>query len=250
MPLLSKNQLKNLLSYKQSKVCDADSCFVVEGDKLCLEALTSGFTIRVVCAVSEWLQQHAASLRAVDEVYQVSDEQLSRLSSLKTPNQVWMLLQRRPYSAAAETAPLTLVLDRLQDPGNMGTILRTADWYGIRQIVCSLDTVSCYNPKVVQATMGAIFRTQVTYTDLVPYLDTARSQGLPVYGAVLGGTNLYQSTLQHPALLVIGNESRGISDAVAAHLTHTLTIPNLGGTAESLNASVAAAILISEFFRV
>ena len=131
----------------------------------------------------------------------------------------------------------------------MGTILRTADWYGIRQVVCSNDTVSCYNAKVVQASMGAIFRTAVHYCHLETYLHDCASRGYAVYGAMLDGEPLYSSRLLQPAVLVIGNEGRGVSEGVAASLTHRLTIPNIGGTCESLNAAVAAAILMSEFQR-
>ncbi len=248
MPILSKNQLKNLAAYKLAKNCEAEKCFVAEGDKLCSEALVSGFAVRVVCAEQSWLQQHAVALRAVGEVYEVNNEQLERLSSQKTPNQVWMLLERPQVVGDIDKDCITLVLDHIQDPGNMGTIMRTADWFGVRHIVCSPDTVSCYNPKVVQSTMGAIFRTKVTYCDLEAYLRNAQTDGIPIYGATLGGSNLYQTALQRPALLVMGNESRGISSSVAALLTQSLTIPNIGATAESLNAAVATAILLSEFY--
>jgi len=249
MPLLTKNQLKNLAAYKQSKHCEEENSFVVEGEKLSAEALASEFKVRVICAKQEWLQRNADKVRGADEVYEVNADQLERLSSLRSPNQVWMLLERPLVTSCTASDNLTLLLDHIQDPGNMGTIMRSADWYGVRQIVCSRDTVSCYNPKVVQATMGAIFRTQVTYCDLSEYIQITSKEGLPIYGATLGGSNLYQATLRRPALLVIGNESTGISASVASLLTEALTIPNIGGTAESLNAAVATSILLSEFYR-
>lgn len=249
MPLLSKNQLKLLAAYKQAKNCESDNCFVVEGEKMCAEALSSGFMVRVVCAKQEWLQRNAAKVKCVGEVYEVSAEQLERLSSQKSPNLVWMLLERPRSAVKDDREKLTLVLDHIQDPGNLGTIMRSADWYGVRHIVCSRDTVSCYNPKVVQSTMGAIFRTFVTYCDLDVYLRQAIEEGIPVYGAILGGRNVYQVRLQCPAVLVVGNESNGISAPVAAQLTEVLTIPNFGGTAESLNVAVATSILLSEFYR-
>ena len=239
--MISKNKLKELAAYRLQKRCDEEAVFVVEGPKMAAEAMASGFAIRTVCAVSEeWRVENA-------EFYEVSEAELERLSNFKSPNQVWVLL-RRPDHCPQSTvhSPLILALDRIQDPGNMGTLLRTADWFGIRHVVCSRDTVSCFNPKVVQATMGAIFRTQVDYLDLPEWL---ASCGLPVYGASLHGEPL--SAIRHPQLadkvLVIGNESRGISEEAMAQVTHPVLIPNIGGTAESLNASVAAGILMYYF---
>lgn len=244
---LSKNLLKNMAAYRLPKRCDEEGVFVVEGVKLCDEALHSGFHIRTVCGIEEWMGDHLASLPADCEKYTVTTTQLERLSLMRTPNKVWMLLDRDMQKIESAPCPLVLALDGLQDPGNMGTLLRTADWYGLRQVVCSTDTVSCYNTKVVQASMGAIFRTEVTYCRLTDYLQEAVEKGYTVYGAMLDGESLYRSTLQKPAVLVVGNEGRGLSEAVAARVTHKVTIPNVGGTCESLNAAVAAAILMAEF---
>ena len=216
--MISKNKLKELAAYRQQKQCDEEAVFVVEGPKLCGEALASGFTVRVVCATAEWLTANA--IDAVSECYEVPQTELERLSNMRTPNQVWMLVERKDLKDLKGHKDLILALDRIQDPGNLGTMMRTADWYGIRHIVCSADTVSCYNPKVVQASMGAIFRTRVDYVDLPQWLSIC---GMP---------------------LLIGNESKGISHEAMEHVTHPVLIPNIGGTAESLNASVAAAILI------
>ena len=242
--MISKNKLKELAAYRQQRRCDEEAVFVVEGPKMCVEALASGFTVRVVCATSEWKAESGVGC----EYYEVSQAELERLSNLKTPNQVWMLVERKDLKdlkAPKDLKNLILALDRIQDPGNMGTIMRTADWYGIRHIVCSHDTVDCYNPKVVQASMGAIFRTCVEYVDLPQWLAAC---GMTVYGASLQGTPLSHShidTSTHsPKVLLIGNESRGISPEAMAQVTHPVLIPNIGGTAESLNASVAAAILI------
>jgi TrmH family RNA methyltransferase len=230
-----------LAAYRLQKRCDEEAVFVVEGPKMAAEAIASGFGIRTVCAVSgEWRVEGA-------EFYEVSDAELERLSNFKTPNQVWMLVERQQYSHLSPfTSHLILALDRIQDPGNMGTLLRTADWFGIRRVVCSRDTVSCFNPKVVQATMGAIFRTQVDYLDLPEWL---ASCGMPVYGASLHGEPIAGKDAGAPkeGVLVIGNESRGISEEVMAQVTHPVLIPNIGGTAESLNASVAAGILMYYF---
>ena len=243
--MISKNKLKELAAYRLQKRCDEEAVFVVEGAKMAAEAKASHFAIRTVCATAQWLSVHADGL-AAGETYEVSDAELERLSGFKSPNQVWMLVERSavPHPHAASHSPLILALDRIQDPGNLGTMLRTADWFGVRHVVCSPDTVSCFNPKVVQATMGAIFRTQVDYTDLPQWLATC---GMPVYGASLQGKQLSALNPQPstPRVLVIGNESRGISPEVMALVTHPVLIPNLGGTAESLNASVAAGILMN-----
>ena len=242
--MISKNKLRDLTAYRLQKRCDEEAVFVVEGPKMAAEATASGFVVRVVCATGEWLSAHADSTVAGD-VYEVSNAELERLSNFKAPNQVWMLVEREVASGQRpmSSGQLVLALDCLQDPGNMGTIMRTADWFGVRHIVCSRDTVNCYNPKVVQATMGAIFRTQVDYVDLPQWLAAC---GMPVYGASLQGAPLstYNYQPSTPKVLLIGNESRGISPEAMAAVTHPILIPNIGGTAESLNASVAAGILM------
>ena len=246
--MISKSKLKELTVYKQQKYCERDAVFVVEGVKMCHEAMTAKAPVKVVCATNSWLSQHSEWPSSV-EVYEVDADSLSRLSHMTTPNEVWMLLERTPIAAPAGQ-PLTLALDHLQDPGNLGTIIRTADWFGVRRIVCSEGTVSCYNPKVVQSTMGGLFRTEITYTDLPAYLNNCNK---PVYGALLDGESIWSGTpLQLPlegAVLVVGNESRGITPEVQQHITHRIAIPNLGGTAESLNASVACAILMAELLK-
>ena len=247
--MISKAKLKELAVYKQQKRCDEDSVFVVEGVKMCHEALAANMPIKYICATNSWFLQHP-DLPQEAQIFEVDTPSLERLSSLRTPNEVWMLLPRCSFAAASlPQPPLTLLLDHLQDPGNLGTIIRTCDWFGIRKIVCSPDSVSCYNPKVVQATMGGIFRTEIIYTDLPQYLSSCR---IPVYGALLDGVNIWKPdyTFSHePKILVIGNESKGISPEVQALVTHRIAIPNLGGTAESLNASVACAILCAEMVR-
>ena len=238
--MISKNRLKELAAYRLQKCCDEEAVFVVEGPKLAAEALASGFAVRTVCASADWLSAHADRTGKA-EGFEVGPAELERLSGFKSPNQVWMLVER-PSAFNIQPSPLTLALDRLQDPGNMGTIMRTADWFGVRRIVCSPDTVSCFNPKVVQASMGAVFRTQVDYVDLPQWLSAC---GVPVYGASLQGHPLGE--VERPegaAVLLIGNESRGIGPAAMARVSHPVLIPNRGGTAESLNASVAAGILM------
>lgn len=245
--MISKGKIRELSDYKKKKRCDEEGVFIAEGVKICQEALDAGLPIKVICATESWFSQHR-QLPPGTELYEAGDEALERLSSLKTPNEVWMLIGRdHPRPEGLPRSPLTLALDRLQDPGNMGTIIRTADWFGIRRIVCSPDTVSCYNPKVVQAAMGSLFRTEIDYTDLPEWLSQC---GLPVYGALLDGDSIWsQPALTTEAVLVIGNESQGISPLVQRCLTHRITIPNPGGTTESLNAGIACAILADELLR-
>ena len=245
--MISKAKLKELAAYRLQKKQDEEGLFVVEGPKLAAEAMASGFELVCVCATSEW---PVASDQWPEGVFfEVSQAELERLSLMRTPNQVWMLV-RRPVTGDRltvrdDSSMLILAWDRIQDPGNMGTIMRTADWYGVRRIVCSRDTVSCYNPKVVQASMGAVFRTRVEYVDLPQWLSEC---GLPVYGATLDGepvrSGQWPVSGDQKAVLLIGNEGRGISPEALAQVTRPVTIPNRGGTAESLNAAVAAAILI------
>ncbi len=246
--VISKAKLKDLSRYRLAKNCEADQLFVVEGAKMVEEAIAAAQPIRTLCATADWLGQNDAvhKLEAC-EVYEVADCDLERLSNFKNANNVWALIERTEITppASATGAPI-FVLDHIQDPGNMGTIMRTADWFGCRTIVCSINSASCYNPKVVQATMGAIFRTKVIYTDIVEYL---KGCGLPIYGALLDGADVYSTELESPSVLVIGNESKGISKEVRELVTHPISIPNIGGTAESLNASAATGILCSMFMK-
>ena len=246
--MISKAKLKDLTAYRLQKSCDKEAVFVVEGPKMAAEAIASGFAIRTVCATREWQGECGEGKAA--ECYEVTDAELERLSNFKSPNQVWMLVERpSAYSKLdIQRSKFILALDHLQDPGNLGTIMRTADWFGVRTLVCSPDTVSCFNPKVVQASMGAVFRTEVLYTDLPAWLAACHK---PVYGASLQGKPI--SAVDSPndeAVLVIGNESVGISPEVMKQVTHPVLIPNIGGTAESLNAAVAAGVLMGWFSKI
>ncbi len=239
-----------MAAYRLQKRCDEEAVFVVAGPKMAAEAMASGFVIRTVCATGEWFEAHPdmqdGEGLSLPECHEVSVGELERLSNFKTPNQVWMLLERRAEGGQLrEENGLILALDRIQDPGNLGTMLRTADWFGVRHVVCSHDTVSCYNPKVVQASMGAVFRTRVEYEDLPQWLAGC---GMDVYGASLQGNPIGAAPVassEKGRVLLIGNESRGISQEAMAQVTHPVLIPNIGGTAESLNAAVAAGILMN-----
>lgn len=243
--MISKTKLKEFSRYKLAKNCEADQLFIIEGTKMVEEAFLTGQSIHALCATSEWFKNNRTDYPTCRETHEVTEADMERLSNFKNANSVWALVERRETAPVLSnpTTPI-LVLDHIQDPGNMGTIMRTADWFGCRTIVCSANCANCYNPKVVQATMGAIFRTQVVYTDIVNYL---KETTLPIYGALLDGANVYRTPLKGPAILVIGNESKGISPEVRELITHPVSIPNIGGTAESLNAAVATGILCSMF---
>lgn len=239
--MLSKNQLKLITSLSQKKYRSKHGLFIAEGMKVVKELLTSSIELFSLYATEE--------IDAFEdcEVQIISDRELKRISNLKTPNKVLGIF-KIPNQRAYVDAGLVLVLDSIQDPGNLGTIIRLCDWFGIEQLVCSNETVDCYNAKVVQSTMGSLTRVHIIYTDLTPILkNTTR----PIYGALLDGENIYQSQLAKDAILIIGNESNGISNEVMKCVTNKITIPRFGKLqqTESLNAATATAILLSEFKR-
>ncbi len=244
--MISKAKLKELAVYKQQKACDEQSVFVVEGVKMCGEALAAKWPVKVVCATNLWLSQHT-ELPSEAEVFEVDDAALDRLSSLRTPNEVWMLLQR-PATQMPTRTGLVLAIDHLQDPGNLGTIIRTAEWFGIKQIVCSEDCVELWNPKVIQATMGSVFRMPIAYTDMERYLKASKAAGKAIFGALLEGENLFKKAFRKDGIIVIGSESHGIRANLLPFITHPITIPRAeGSVTESLNASMAAGIILAVF---
>lgn len=241
MEELSKNKIKLIRSLQQKKYRDENDLFVIEGVKMCQEALQycpNQIQLIVHTQAFEFKAPHANI-----EQYVVHEKILKQCSSLKNPNHVLMLVKKIAHKK--EDGNFTIALDGVQDPGNMGTIMRLADWYGVNKIVCSNATVDCYNPKVVQATMGAILRIPIAYVDLKEYLSNTTS---PIYGALLDGENIYSKTMLPEGILLLGNEGNGISEELIPLITHPITIPK-AGNAESLNVSIATGILLSEFFR-
>ncbi|MBU2018688.1 MAG: RNA methyltransferase [Bacteroidetes bacterium] len=196
--------------------------------------------IHELFALSSWIANVPSSIPSQT----VSEKELEQISELKTPNKVLALVKFLEFTIS--TPKFTIVLEDIQDPGNLGTIIRLADWFGASNIVCSDKTVNIYNTKVIQATMGSIFRIPVEYTHLETYLS---QQTRPIYGAVLGGENVYKTKLPAQAVLVMGNEGNGISDSLLSFLQNKIEIPRFG-QAESLNVSMATSILLSEFFRI
>lgn len=242
--MISKVKLKAYSAYKTQKNRNEDKVFIVEGVKLIEELLESGFSVVDICATKEWIANNPKT-----SATEISESELERISLLQTPNQVWALVEKKNFEIIPESTydSLCLVLDEIKDPGNMGTIIRTADWFGIRSIICSSNSVNIYNPKVIQATMGSIFRMQVYYTDLKDLL-SKKPQQIKVFGALLDGENIYKKQLDNKGIILIGNESKGISDELKSFITDKITIPKFG-SAESLNASVATGIILSEFRR-
>ena len=241
MQSISKNKIKWIRSLQQKKIRDDLGLFVVEGEKMVNEALESNeYEVVFLCLTKSSI---IISKNSNCEVVLVTEEELKSISSLKNPNKSLVVL-KIPVQKVVKTE-FKIALDGIQDPGNMGTILRLADWFDVKEIICSKDTVDIYNPKVVQASMGAIFRINVLYCDLPGYLSKTKE---PIFGALLEGENIYKKTVQPKGILILGNEGNGISKDVISLVNQPITIPRFG-KAESLNVSVAAGILLSEFFR-
>lgn len=250
---LSKSKIKYIHSLEQKKFRRMENAFVAEGHKSVGDLLLAGCHAQLIVATEEW--QSPVALAAETEYITVTDEELKKASLLLHPQQVLGVFtmpdqQTLPNSTLTEHN-LCLCLDGVQDPGNLGTIIRTADWFGIKNIVCSPTTADAYNPKVVQATMGSIARVRVCYTDLCQWLQSL-PKSTPIYGTMLDGENLYNNKLTPNGVIVMGNEGNGISQEVAQLLTHKLLIPPFPAdnrTAESLNVSIATAIICAEFRR-
>lgn len=246
---LSKNKIKYIRSLEQKKVRKEEQVFLGEGPKL-VEDLLGHFRCRFLAATSAWLASHREV--AADEIAEVTPDELSRASLLKTPQQVLAVFEQPQYDLSPESIrqSLSLALDDVQDPGNLGTIIRLADWFGIEHIVCSSNTVDVYNPKTVQATMGGIARVKVHYT---PLPDFIRSLGdVPIFGTFLEGDNIYDQQLAGNGLIVMGNEGNGIGKEVESLINRKLYIPNYPQerqTSESLNVAIATAIVCAEFRR-
>jgi len=234
--MLIKSQVKYIQSLGQKKFRDQEGAFVVEGPKMVKELLAAS-SLELLYLVG------VASFREAGIPFiEVKESELERLSSLSTPNQVLAVFRKPVFTTARFEQGVTLVLDGIQDPGNLGTIVRIADWFGISRVVCSPDSADVFSPKATQSTMGSISRVQVVYEDPVPLI--GRYPDLPVYGAVLEGESIYGQPRISGGWVVIGNESKGIREPLLQRATHPVTIPRIG-QAESLNAAVATGIILS-----
>lgn len=239
--MINKNELKYIQSFAHKKHWAEESAFIIEGPKMMEEVMASDFVIRQAYATKDWIQAQPFKPHYVTEV---ADFELAKLTQLQTANQVIALVEKKQVKGPLQLkGKLTLILDGIQDPGNLGTIIRTADWFGLDQIVVSPDTANCFNPKVVQSTMGSILRVQVIVADLTELL---QSVNMPIYGAVLEGKSIQTTALAKEGILIIGNESKGIRPPLLSLITDPITIPR-NGAAESLNAAVATGIILSKW---
>ena len=246
--MIGKNTIKWVHSLEMKKNRKREGLFVAEGPKV-VGDLLSRFRLHSVFATDEWTG--GDSIGADVRLERVDDDTLRRLSFLQHPQQVVAVMEmNKEEKVEVDADRLTIMLDGVQDPGNLGTIIRIADWFGIDSIICSPDTADAYNPKVVQATMGSLGRVSVTYSPLVPLLSSLPAE-MPIYGTLLDGKDIYQKELTRHGVIIMGNEGNGISDEVRAMVTHPLLIPRFrqGESAESLNVAVATAITCSEFCR-
>ena len=248
--MLSKSRLKYIQSLSHKKFREASAEFIIEGPKIVEEFLLNRpELINEIFTLDTWLHgaKRLLSSLSPEKVITVSEMELEKISRLSTPNQVLALVQKPGQPTVPDLRNrITLVLDNIQDPGNMGTIIRTADWFGISQVVCSTESAELYNPKVIQSTMGSILRVAVIYTDIEQLIETV--QDIPIYCTALNGKNLYEMGPVKEGLLIIGNESKGVRESVMRAATNKITIPRLGG-AESLNAAVAAGIVMAQLCR-
>ena len=252
--MLTNNKIKLIKSLDRKKSRTESGCFLVEGEKMVRELLQSRFETVEVFAVQPYIDELPATLKRKTEITAVSERDLERISFLKSPNKA-VALAKLPDSQNIDSTDLTglnIALDNIQDPGNLGTIIRTAAWFGIRNVFCSTETVDVYNPKVIQSTMGAIFKVNITYCDLATLAATARKAGIPMFGTRLDGENLYAAKLPKDAIVVMGNESKGLSAEISALMDSNLKIPSYApptADMESLNVAVATAIVCAEFRR-
>jgi len=251
--MISKNQIKFVHQLEQKKYRKQEGFFIAEGHKVVGDLIKSGFVPKQIFATTEWIDNNYPN------VIEVTNDELTRLSLQQHPQQVIGIFQipeesQNPdlqlLSIKPSTSSLSLFLDNVQDPGNLGTIIRIADWFGIDTIYCSDGTVDAWNPKVVQATMGSIARVHIIYIDPIKLFNIL-PEDYPIYGTFLDGENIYTQQLSQYGIIVMGNEGNGISDAVRARVTHKLLIPDFhqGDTADSLNVAIATAITCSEFRR-
>lgn len=255
--MISKAKLKYIHSLQTKKGRTVNSVFVAEGPKI-VSDLLSAYQPEMVLATTDWLKQHQQHLLKTHEqitanqVIEVTQDELQKASFLQHPQDVMCVFKQHTRQPKVDPmSELVLVLDGIQDPGNLGTIIRIADWFGIKNIICSEGTADVYNPKVIQATMGSIARVHVMYTNLCSYIDSL-PETVAIYGTLLDGQDIYQETLTDTGIIIMGNEGNGISQEMRKRINKPLLIPNFAKdphTADSLNVAIATAITCSEFKR-
>lgn len=253
--MLSKNKVRFIISLQKKKIREEYKLYIIEGDKIVKEFISAGMPIKSLIAKPEFISGlPKEDLKIINETEPVSYEELKQISGLKTPHNALAVvcMPGDEISQAKLMKEQCVALDCIQDPGNLGTIIRAAVWFGIRNIICSEDCVDVYNPKVIQASMGAIIHVRVLYTDLKKFLIAARKKKLPVYGTLLDGESIYSQELGNKGIILLGNESKGISDNLVPYIDHKLMIPKFSDKTlgiDSLNAGMAASVIFSEFAR-
>lgn len=236
--VLTKSDIKLINSLKRKSKRKEHGLFVVEGVKIVKELLNSDYQISKIYTLKSEIEDFSDAIS-------VSEKELDRITHLASPNKVLALVELPKLSKLETTKETILVIDGVNDPGNLGTIIRTADWFGIKHIVCSENSVDCFNSKVIMSTMGSIFRINISYVNLTTFLSESE---LPIYGALLEGESLYKTKFSNPSIILMGSESHGISQDLLHLITNPVTIPGAGST-ESLNLGVSTAIFCSEYFR-
>jgi len=245
--MLSKSQISFIKSLHQKKYRKENGIFIIEGIKSIVEFLKSDYQLHSIYYTPKILAT-LPKVSANINLFEVTETELQKISTLQTPQSILALVHipvLKEINVTLLQNQFTLVLDDVQDPGNFGTIIRTADWFGIKNIICSENTVEAYNPKTVQSTMGSLCRVNISYTNLIAFLSEAK---MPIYGALLNGENIYQNKWGSEGLILLGNEGHGISKQLLEKITVPITIPRFG-EAESLNVAVSAAIFCSEISR-
>jgi TrmH family RNA methyltransferase len=244
--MLSKRIVKYIQSLSHKKLRDEHGQFIAETPKVVAEFLSGKiFKCSILCAAKGWISENEDLLKSVltGNIYEVDEIALKKVSLLKTPNKVLAVFDKRPVNNGVLQGKLSLMLDDIQDPGNLGTIIRIADWFGVGDIICSENCADCYNPKVVQASMGSLARINTRYTSLNSFMED--NKDISVYAATLSGRPISVLKNMEEGIILIGNESRGISEELLQKATMLVTIPRFG-RAESLNAAVATGIILSQ----
>jgi len=244
--MLVKSQVKYIQSLSHKKLREQEGVFIAEGPKIINELLAgTSVDLRQLYALEEWVNNHKQLLKLIDNtrIIVITPAELIRISSLTTPNEVLGIFQQPVFDNVVNPqGKISILLDAIQDPGNLGTIIRCADWFGVSQVICTEDCADVFSAKVVQSTMGSVCRVQVLYTDATIFL--AKYKDVPVYAAVLEGTDIYKMPKITEGIILIGNESKGIRTSLLTPSAHKITIGRKG-RAESLNAAVATGIILS-----
>jgi len=249
--MLTKKIVKYIQSLSHKKFRDEEAAFIVEGPKVVAEFLLSKkFDCRLICAEKNWLFENEILIRGIssENIYGVDENWLQRISLLKTAHKVVAVFNKSlPVPEPVFKNKIALMLDDIQDPGNLGTIIRNADWFGIENIICSRNCADCYNPKVVQSSMGSLSRVDIFYSDLISFIE--KNSSVKVYAAALSGTSVFEMDKIREGIILIGNESKGIHEDLLKLSHKRITIPCIGH-AESLNAAVACGIILSHVLHV